>query len=151
DWPLVLLARATARDRAVQAGNYEIESGLTPWELLEKLTEGEGTQQALTILEGWTFSQGKAGVKAKTQNRQTPANMSDEEILQRTGAAEKHPEGLFFPDTYFFVGGSTDADILRRAYRTMQQRLAAAWAQRGPDLPYATPYEALVMASIVEK
>jgi UPF0755 protein len=151
DWPLVLLARATARDRAVQAGNYEIESGLTPWELLQKLTEGEVTQQALTIVEGWTFAQVKAELKGKPKIRQTLANASDEEILQRIGAGEKHPEGLFFPDTYFFVGGTTDADILRRAYRTMQQRLAAAWAQRGPDLPYATPYQALVMASIVEK
>jgi UPF0755 protein len=79
------------------------------------------------------------------------ANLPDAELMQKIGAAESVPEGMFFPDTYYFATGSTDTSLLVRAYRTMQQRLAAAWAVRAPELPVSTPYEALTLASIVEK
>jgi UPF0755 protein len=151
DWPFVIMARVTGRDRNIQAGNYEFDSGLTPWQLFQKLTEGDVTQEGLTIVEGWTFAQLRAAVRADPGIRQTLQNLTDAEVLQRVGAAETHPEGLFFPDTYFFALGTTDVALLKRAYRTMQERLGAAWAQRASDLPYASSYEALIMASMVEK
>jgi UPF0755 protein len=77
--------------------------------------------------------------------------LSDSDIMQRIGAAEKYPEGLFFPDTYYFSNGMTDLDILKRAYQAMQQKLSAAWTKRDSNLPYAKPYDALIMASVVEK
>ena len=151
DWPLVALARASQRDRTIQAGNYEFSAGLTPWELLQKLTEGDATQDALTIVEGWNFVQLRAILQANPRIGHSLENVADAELMQRMGVREAHPEGLFFPDTYFFTAGTTDLALLKRAYRRMQDRLAAAWAERAADLPYATPYDALIMASIVEK
>ena len=83
--------------------------------------------------------------------KQDSAQLNDEAILKLVGAKETYPEGLFFPDTYVFSGGISDVALLKRAYLTMQNNLARAWEKRAPDLPYATPYEALIMASIVEK
>jgi UPF0755 protein len=151
DWPLVWLARATGRDKAIQAGNYEFGSGLTTAELLAKLTQGDVAQDSITIVEGWNFAQLRAALAENPKITQTLAEVPDADLLKRVGASETHPEGLFFPDTYYFAVGSSDAALLRRAHRTMQERLTAAWTQRATDLPYATPYEALIMASIVEK
>jgi UPF0755 protein len=151
DWPLVWLARATGRDKAIQAGNYEFSSGLTTAELLAKLTQGDVAQDSMTIVEGWNVAQLRAALQQNPKITQTLADVPDAELLKRIGAGEAHSEGLFFPDTYYFAVGSSDSALLKRAYRTMQDRLAAAWAQRATDLPYASPYEALIMASIVEK
>jgi len=151
DWILIAWARISARDRTIKAGNYEIAEGTTLGRLLEKLTQGDVTQTAFTVIEGWSFRELRAALKKQPGIAPAAADLPDAELMKKIGAAESAPEGLFFPDTYYFATGSTDASLLVRAYRTMQQRLAAAWAVRAPELPLSTPYEALTLASIVEK
>ena len=151
DWVLVGLARATGVDRTIKAGNYEIGAGITLTSLLAKLTQGDVTQVAFTIVEGWSFRDLRTALKSRADIKTTIADLPDAGVMQRIGASESQPEGVFFPDTYFFASGATDTALLARAYRTMQERLAAAWAARAPGLPLASPYEALTLASIVEK
>jgi len=146
-----LLTRATGRTAAIKAGNYEIATPISPMELLDKLTRGAVMQAELRIIEGWNFRQLRAALDASPFLRHDSEGLSDAELLVRVGATESHPEGLFFPDTYLFARGSADLAVLRRAYRTLQRHLAEEWAQRASDVPYKTSYEALVMASIVEK
>ena len=148
---LTLLARVRGADRTIKAGSYEIERGITLPQLLAKLTQGDVTQVAVTIVEGTTFAELKRALRESPQVGHDTADLPDAELLARLGAVESHPEGLFFPDTYFLATGSSDLALLKRAYRSLHQRLDAAWARRAPDLPFATPYEALVLASIVEK
>jgi UPF0755 protein len=149
--PFVWLARISGRDRAIRAGNYEFDQPQRPLALLQALTEGDDTQVALTIIEGWTFAQMQSALAGEPQLKHTLGALTLPEALRRIGVAESSPEGLFFPDTYHFAPGSADLAVYRRAYRAMQERLAAGWQARDPSLPYATPYEALIMASIVEK
>ena len=149
--PLVWLMRLAGKDGAIKAGNYEFDAAYPPLTVLDILTAGDGAQVALTIVEGWTFDQMRAALAGEAQLRHTVETLAQPEALRRIGVAETHPEGLFFPDTYHFAPGSTDVAVYRRAYRAMQERLQAGWEARAPDLPYATPYEALIMASIIEK
>ena len=151
DWILVGWARITGRDRTIKAGNYELIAGTTLARLLAKLTQGDVTQTAFTIIEGWSFRELRSALRKHPGIAPTVADLSDAELMQKIGAAESVPEGMFFPDTYYFATGATDASLLVRSYRTMQQRLAAAWAVRAPELPLSTPYDALTLASIVEK
>jgi UPF0755 protein len=151
DWVLVGLARATGVDRTMKAGNYEIAAGTTLIGLLAKLTQGDVTQVAFTIVEGWSFRDLRTALKSSADIKTTIADLPDAGVMQKIGASAPQPEGMFFPDTYFFASGATDTALLARAYRTMQERLAAAWAARAPGLPLASPYEALTLASIVEK
>jgi peptidoglycan lytic transglycosylase G len=146
-----VLTRATGRTGAVKAGNYVIEAPISPMELLDKLTRGAVMQAEFRIIEGWSFRQLRAALDASPFLRHDSEGVSDAELLAGVGATESHPEGLFFPDTYLFARGSADFAVLRRAYRTQQRHLAEEWAQRAADVPYKTPYEALTMASIVEK
>jgi UPF0755 protein len=151
DWILVGWARIRGRDRATKAGNYELTAGTTLAGLLDKLTQGDVTQTGFTIIEGWTFRDLRSALKKHAGLVSAVADLPDAELMQKIGATESGPEGMFFPDTYYFVSGATDASILVRAYRVMQQRLAAAWSARDSELPLSTPYEALTLASIVEK
>ena len=148
---LTVLARWRGVDRAIKAGSYEIEQGITLPQLLAKLTQGDVTQTALTIVEGTTFAELKRALRDSADVRHTVVDLPDADLLARIGAAETAPEGLFFPDTYYFASGSSDVAVLKRAYRAMHERLDAAWARRAPDLPLASPYEVLILASIVEK
>ena len=145
------LARALGRSRDIKAGNYFFAQPLTPVDLLEKLTRGDVTQAQIQLIEGWTFAQFRAALDASADLRHDTSKLEDSEILARIQATESHPEGLFFPDTYLFAKGASDLAVLRRAYRAMQRHLQAEWAARSPNVPYQTPYEALIMASIVEK
>jgi peptidoglycan lytic transglycosylase G len=149
EWPLVALARIRGVDRAIKAGNYELVERVTLPGLLDRLTAGDVTQASLTIVEGSTFGELKAAL-ASDPAIVTGAH-SDTELMAKLGAGGVAPEGWFFPDTYHFAAGSTDTAILARAHRLMRERLDAAWAQRAPDLPLRDPYEALILASIVEK
>lgn len=146
-----LLARVTGRAGKIKAGNYEISATPTPLELLDRITRGLVTQAEITLLEGWNIGQLRAALDENPNLRHDSRSLSPAELLGRVGASESHPEGLFFPDTYLFARGSSDLAVLRRAYHAMQRHLSEEWARRAPDLPYATPYEALILASIVEK
>jgi UPF0755 protein len=147
----IWLARLTERDRLIKSGGYEAVQGDSPWLLLERMARGERSERQLTFIEGWTFRQMREALNADPDIKHTLDGLSDEEIMARLGADVSAPEGMFFPDTYIFAAGSTDFDILRRAYRAGQQILKEAWEKRSPDLPLATPYEALILASLVEK
>ena len=145
------LARALGRERAIKAGSYELTRAVTPRELLDKLTRGDVTQAEIRLIEGWTFAQFRSALDASPDLKHETRGLDDAQILSRLQATESHPEGLFFPDTYLFAKGSSDTAVLRRAYRAMQKHLKAAWEARDPNVPYHTPYEALIMASIIEK
>ena len=151
DWPFVWLARLRGKSAQLKAGNYSLDHAISPLELLEVITKGEVTQRQISIIEGWTFKQIRVTLNANPDITHDTLNLTDAEILQRIGATEAHPEGLFFPDTYYFAAGSSDVRIFKRAYQIMQQRLQEAWLERAPDLPLQTPYQALILASIVEK
>jgi UPF0755 protein len=150
-YALTLLARAKGVDRAIKAGSYELQSGITLPGLLAKLTQGDVTQTAVTIVEGTTFAEVRRALRATPDVGHDIADLPDAELLKRLGATETSGEGILFPDTYFLATGSSDLALLRRAYRALHARLDAAWVLRAPDLPFATPYEALILASIVEK
>lgn len=146
-----LLARALRRVRNLKAGSYELAEPVTPLELLDMLTRGDVRQAEVRLIEGWTFVQFRAALDASPDLRHDTAGLDDAQLLARVQAAEAHPEGLFFPDTYLFAKGSSDVAVLRRAYRAMQRHLKAEWEARDPNLPYRAAYDALTMASIIEK
>ena len=146
-----LLARALGREPEIKAGYYQVTTAATPLALLDKLARGDVMQAELQMIEGSTFIQLRAALDASPVLRHDTAGLSDAELLERAGAGERHAEGLFFPDTYVFDRGSSDLAVLRHAYRVMQAHLAQDWEQRSAEVPYRTPYEALIMASIVEK
>ena len=148
---LTLLARLRHVDRAIKAGSYEVEQGITLPKLLAKLTQGDVSQTAITIVEGTTYAQLRAALAGNPEVAHHLEGLSDADLLARIGASEPAPEGLFFPDTYFFAAGSSDIAVLKRAYRALRARLDAAWARRAPNLPLTSPYEALILASLVEK
>ena len=149
--PLVALARVRGVDRAIKAGNYEVTAGVTLPQLLDKLTQGDVTQIAMTVVEGSTYGELVAAVKASAQIAKSASEARLSEISARVGIPQPNPEGWFFPDTYFFATGTKDLELLTRGYRLMRSRVDDAWAKRIEDLPLKDPYEALILASIVEK
>ena len=148
---LALLARAFRADTGIKAGSYSVTAGVTPLQLLDKLIRGKVTQGEMILVEGWTFRQWRARMDAHPDLRHETRGLSEQQIAERIGLATTRLDGLLFPDTYLFDKQSSDLDLVARAVRAMDKRLAAEWAQREAGLPYKTPYEALVMASIVEK
>ena len=151
--PLAFVALGRALDKATQlkAGSYELDAPVTPLRLLDMLTKGEVNQGQFSIIEGWTFRQLRAALNASPDVLHDSVALSDAEMLHRIGVVEAHPEGLFFPDTYYFSKGDSDLAVLSRAYRTAHTTLAQEWAARADNLPLRTPYQALILASIVEK
>jgi len=136
----------------IRAGEYLVEPGVTPVQLLEQFVEGKVLLHNLTLVEGWNFKQMMAAISASDVLRHELQGLSAEQVMQRIGHPGIHPEGRFFPDTYAFPRGTSDTDFLRRAFRKMQQELAAAWQQRSrEDAMVQTPDEALILASIIEK
>jgi UPF0755 protein len=150
-WQLEWLGRILGRAAKIKAGSYEVESGLTALTLLDKLTRGDVLQGEIVLVEGKSFRQFRAALNEHPDLAHDSVNLTDREILTRLGATESHAEGLFFPDTYVFNKNSSDFNVLRRAYKAMQPRLAAAWEGRQNSLPLKSPYELLILASIVEK
>lgn len=148
---LVLLARWHGEADKIQAGEYLLAPGTTPGGLLDKLVAGKVLQHSLTIVEGWTFKEMMAAIDRDPDLAHTLRGLSGEQIMTRLGLPERDPEGLFHPDTYHFPEGTSDATFLRRAYNAMQETLQREWRDRSPDLPYKSPYDALIVASIVEK
>jgi UPF0755 protein len=154
-WLFSLALRLRGDAPKIRAGNYELASPLTLRQLLDRLTRGDVTLRDVTLIEGWTFRQVRAALAKSPDLKHDTEGLSDLEVLALVGATENHPEGLFAPDTYAFARGSSEAEVLRRAYRLQRRWLQAAWdarlARPDPPPPYKSPYEALIMASIIEK
>jgi len=153
-WLFGLALRLRGDAPRIRAGLYPIADPITLRQLLDRLTRGDVTLRDITFIEGWTFRQVRAALARSPDLKQDSAALDDRALLERIGATETHPEGLFAPDTYAFARGSSDLDVLRRAYRLQRRHLEEAWAQRmaRPDPPpLRTPYDALVLASIIEK
>jgi UPF0755 protein len=148
---LRLLARWNGQASQLKAGEYRLPRGITPPQLLEILTSAKVVQHALTIIEGWTFKQMMAAVRRHDALIQTLEGLEEEQIMTRLGLEGVHPEGRFYPDTYHFPKGTSDAKFLMRAYERMQAFLQAAWEKREQGLPLDSPYQALILASIIEK
>jgi len=150
--PFEILTRIFGDPRNIKAGNYEVEKGVTPLDLMNKLTRGgDYTALSITFVEGWTFRQMRKALDDHPGLLHESQTLTDEEILQKLATTQASAEGLFFPDTFHFSHGVSDFNILRRSQSLMQKHLAAQWERRAADLPLTTPYEALILASIVEK
>lgn len=143
--------RLSGQDRQIKAGNYELEHGITPYTLLEKLARGEESLQALTLVEGWNWRQVRTALAKEDGLRHDSASLSDTALMERLGRPGVPPEGRFFPDTYTYAKGSSDLALLRRALHAMDRHLEAIWAQRASDTPLQSAQQALILASIVEK
>jgi UPF0755 protein len=150
-WLFILLAKLKGVETRVRAGEYLIENGQTADDLLETFTRGSSIQYSLTVIEGWTFRQMVSAIAANPSIEHTLDGKTNLDIMTLLGYPEQHPEGMFFPDTYRFPKGTHDIDFLRRAYQVMQKHLSREWEQRDPDLPLKSSYEALILASIIEK
>jgi UPF0755 protein len=148
---MVAAARITGTASDLRAGRYAVERGITLAGLLAKLKAGDVLREKLTVVEGITYRELRALLASSSELKPESAKLSNAELLKAVGANEPHPEGLFAPDTYVYDPGTSDLDVLRQAYRRQMKWLQDAWDARGPELPYKTPYEALIMASIVEK
>jgi len=146
-----LLGRVLGKGGTLKAGVYTLDTPLTPLALYAMIERGEVSQAVVQFIEGWNWREVRAALAAQPLLKNDSADMSDAEVLQAIGAEERHLEGLLFPDTYFYAPHTSDIQVLRRAYRLQHDKLIAAWEARAAGLPYRTPYEALIMASIVEK
>lgn len=144
-------ARRLGVTARLRAGEYELRPGTTPERLLQQFVAGEVLLHAVTIPEGWTFRQALAHLRQHPAIAATDGGLPLTELAARAGAGDRHPEGLFFPDTYRFPRGTADYVILRLARQRLEQELQQAWEQRDPALPLATPYQVLILASLVEK
>ncbi|WP_408003592.1 endolytic transglycosylase MltG [Pseudomonas saliphila] len=136
----------------LQVGEYRLQPGMDVHALLSLLESGDVLQRSVTLVDGWNFAQFRQALStAERLNQTLPEDLGGRELMAELGLEEEHPEGLFFPDTYQYTLGMSDRDILLRAYERMQKVLAEVWAQRAEGLPIDTPYEALILASIVER
>jgi len=151
EWKFNLLARVNGASGAVKAGSYQAAEGITPLLLIRKIVRGEYAQAEIVFPEGWTFRQMRELMGAHQDLKHDTANLDAAEIMGKLGEPGVFAEGLFFPDTYIFAKGSSELAVLARARGAMKSQLAAAWAKRDADLPVADEYEALILASIVEK
>ncbi|MGH8040485.1 MAG: endolytic transglycosylase MltG [Rudaea sp.] len=146
----VLARRMGVGDR-LHAGEYALDVGITPRGLLAKMAAGEVIQHRFTIVEGWTFAQLRNALVHAVDLKQTLSSIGDADIMRMLDAGGTPPEGWFLPETYQFVKGMSDADILRRAHTAMQRELDRLWDARAPELPLTSKYQVLILASIVEK
>src|SRR5690349_16765355 len=148
-WLLALYARATGEATQIRAGEYQILPGTTSRTLLAKLVAGDVYLHQITIVEGSRFAEALAALRAHPAIAAT--DLDGAAIMSALGAPGVHPEGQFFPDTYRFPYGTSDLDVLRIAHEALVTRLQEAWSQRSPDLLLKTDYDALILASIIEK
>lgn len=147
----VWLAYATGRSRSLKAGEYRFRRGITPAELLEQVVAGRVVEYPFVLIEGWNFRQVLDALRKTPKLAFTLDGLNDKEIMARLGHPGIHPEGRFYPDTYYYSTGMSDLIILTRAYDRMDQRLTEEWEKRASDLPFTSVEEALTLASIVEK
>jgi UPF0755 protein len=149
--PFVVMVKLLGKESFLQAGDYTLNKNVSPYQLILSLNHGKATQGSITFIEGKTFKQMRAKLAKNSAVKTTIADLTDAEVMAVVGKGEKHPEGLFFPDTFYFDRNTADTVILKRSYEGMQSKLAAAWTNRAPSLPYKNSYEVLIMASIIEK
>jgi UPF0755 protein len=150
-WLFILLAKVKGVETRVRAGEYQIETGMTADDLLEKFIQGSAIQYSFTVIEGWSFRQMLAAIAEDPVIEHTLEGKNNQQIMNLIGYPDQHPEGMFFPDTYRFPKGTSDVDFLRRAYQVMQKHLTREWNQRDTGLPLDSSYDALILASIIEK
>jgi UPF0755 protein len=150
-WRFIVLAKLLRKEQYLQAGNYTLNKNISPYQLLLSLNHGKTTKGSITFIEGRTFAQMREKLVVNDAVKQTIAGMSDTQIMRTIGSPYTVPEGLFFPDTFYFDRDTTDIALLKISYAAMQAKLEKAWQDRDPGLPYKTAYEALIMASIIEK
>lgn len=146
-----LWARLQGVENSIQTGEYELQPGITPVQLLDKIVRGESVQYRITLVEGWTFQQALDAIWSTDNLNATLNSLTPGEVAVRMGLNYENPEGLLYPDTYFFTKGTSDIELLQRANRRLNSILSAAWDSRLGALPYSDSYEALIMASIIEK
>ena len=148
---LVVLAKLNKQASKLKAGEYELSSDMKPADVLNLITSGKAVQYKHTIIEGKTYKQLVASIKASTVLKQTLTDDDYANIMQKIGSDFAHPEGAFYADTYNFPKDTTDLDFLKRSHKMMQEKLKDAWDKRTPEASIKTPYEALILAAIVEK
>jgi UPF0755 protein len=148
---LWLFFRVSGKAPQMRAGNYSIERGTTPPQLLDRMLKGESVMEVVRITEGWTFKQMREALAQAPSLKATTKDMSEAQIMAALGLPNVAAEGRFFPDTYHYSRGATDMTVLRSAQQMLQKKLEAAWAERAKDVPLKTIDEALILASIVEK
>ncbi|MDH3343045.1 MAG: endolytic transglycosylase MltG [Gammaproteobacteria bacterium] len=148
---LLLWTRLNGDAKRLQVGEYIVQPGTTLSALLDDITLGRVRQYSLQLLEGWTFREYMQAIKSHVAIKHELDNLSQQEILQRLDIKHDHPEGLFFPETYYIHKNTSDIEVLKRAYTHMHKHLHDLWSERDQGLPFETPYEALILASIVEK
>lgn len=135
----------------LHAGEYALTAGMTPRDLLLNMATGKVLQRNITIVDGWNFRDVRQALAKADKLKQDGASLDDAALMAKIGAPGTMPEGQFLPETYAYVKGDSDLDILRRAHVAMTKMLDSLWAKRDKDVPLATPYDALILASIVEK
>ncbi|WP_332874000.1 endolytic transglycosylase MltG [Amphritea pacifica] len=150
DW-FAFFVRLKKVGHLLKAGEYELVPGTTPRTLLVQLVSGKIITYNFTIIEGSTFKQLREQLRENNQVKNTQDNLSDSDLMASLGLEGQHPEGMFLADTYQFHRGMSDVDLLKRAHALLQAELDTAWQERAKELPYKSAYEALIMASIVEK
>lgn len=148
---LRLYWRFNLANESLHSGEYRMVPGMDAQALLALWQRGEVVQYSVTLVEGWNFRQVRAALGKQTKLEQTLAGLSDTELMSKIGHPDVFPEGRFFPDTYRFVRGTSDAELLKQAYKRLDEVLDEEWAKRAADVPYSDPYQALIMASMVEK
>ncbi len=148
---LLLYARLQGSINKISTGEYLIKPGVTAREFLQQVLAGKVLQYAITLVEGWNIYQVLEVINTHPHLVHHLEGLSLPQIMTKIGYPDVHPEGRFYPDTYHFPKGLTDIQFLQRAYQAMQNKLATEWQKRATGLPYQSPYEALIMASIVEK
>jgi len=154
EFPRILIKAARWSKKASQLkfGEYRIEPGQSAWQVLDQIIAGKGmVKHRITFIEGWTFARMKKALNDDPNIRHTLANKTDAQIMSTMHSSYSHPEGLFFPDTYQFVWGNRDVDILQHSYDKMQRFLSSQWRTRAKRLPYRDAYQALIVASLIEK
>lgn len=150
-WRFILLARLLRKEQYLQAGSYTLNKNISPYQLLLSLNHGKTTQGSITFIEGRTFEQMRQKLAVNDAVRQSLQGLTEAEIMQLMGSPYREAEGLFFPDTFYFDRNTSDLELLKISYKAMQTKLEKAWQGREQGLPYKNSYEALIMASIVEK
>ena len=151
DWPFLVWSIIKRQSRSIKAGEYLLDQNSNLADVLDQIVSGQVVTYSVTLIEGWTFHDIRSALEAAEHLMPDSVGLTDREILTAIKSDYTHTEGLFFPDTYYSVRGDSQLSIFNRAYKLMEAKLAESWAARDPRLPFSSPYEALILASIIEK